>query len=98
MDQMPHHQRDESQQESNVSRQSKQKTRPKRLLWILLTVTLILVSAGAVLWLTVHHIPAWYKPVHVPEARMDEVRADAIRSYNRFGDGLVHRKTFDLTV
>lgn len=56
------------------------------------------IVALAACWMVVHHIPGWYEPVDVPEARLDEIRANATRCYNRFGDGVVRRKRFALTL
>ena len=53
---------------------------------------------GLVLWLMVHHVPGWYVPVYVPEARMDQVRADAINRYNRIGDSMVRRTPFEVVL
>ncbi|MCP4592392.1 MAG: hypothetical protein GY842_16795 [bacterium] len=57
---------------------------------------LVVVVSIAVLWLALHRIPSWYVPVYVAHDQLDAVRADTARTYNRFGNRLVRRKTFDL--
>ncbi len=70
----------------------------KRITRLLLGAALLLFGLAGTLWLMVHRTPGWYAPAYVPEVRLDEVRADATRAYNRFGDGLVRRQPFDLVL
>lgn len=84
-------------QNTSENRHRRNLNRRKRILRILIGVVLVGGVFAGGLWLAAHHVPGWYQPVYVPEARLDEVRADATRNYNRFGDGVVRRKPFDLT-
>lgn len=49
-------------------------------------------------WLTLHHIPKWYDPVYVPEARLDDVRAEAANTYNAISEGIIRGREFDLVL
>ena len=89
---------DKCRQSDAVPKPRTPKSRWTRRLRVLAAVGLAGLTLGAVFWLIVHHIPRWYQPVYVAEAELDQVRADAVRSYNQFGDGVAHRKTFDLTL
>ena len=70
----------------------------RRITRVLIGLALAVLVAGGGLWLVVHHVPEWYAPVYVPEVRMNQVRADAVHSYNRFGNAVVRRGTFDFTL
>lgn len=70
----------------------------RRALWVAAGLVALVSTALAALWLAAHHIPSWYHPVYVPEHRLDEVRSDAARTFNRFGDGLVRRRPFTLVL
>jgi len=83
---------------SGVSRQRRKKPGRKRVLRALIGLAVAILVVGGGLWMVVHHVPGWYKPVYVPEAQIDQVRTDAVRNYSRFGDGLVRHNTFAFTL
>lgn len=75
--------------------------RRRRRRWIgalLIGGPVVVLAVAAALWLIVHHVPGWYEPVYVPHARLDEVRAEAVRSYGAFGDSVARRRTFTFTL
>ena len=81
-----------------MSRQRRKKTGRRRIIRLLIGIAVAALAAAGGLWLVVHHVPGWYEPLYVPEARMDQVRADAVRSYDRFGNALVRRRTFEFAL
>ena len=81
-----------------MSKHRRQKSWRKRVVVVAVSGVLAALGTVVVLWMVVHHIPGWYEPVDVPESRLDEVRTDATRCYNRFGDGVVRRKRFRITL
>ncbi len=89
---------DNCRQNAIVTKQRQKGTRRRWIVRTLFGVAVAMVAGLGVLCMVVHHVPGWYQSVYVPEVRLDEVRADATRSYSRFGDGLARRKTFEFTL
>lgn len=59
-------------------------------------VTLVLGATG--LWLSFQHIPAWYRPIHVPAQRHQTVRNDLTLTLNDLSARMAGGVPFDFTV
>lgn len=69
----------------------------RRLLRIaLIAVPCLLLATLLGLWLALHRIPAWYRPVVVEEAVLPGVRADAARLVDSISDQMVRGRRFTL--
>ena len=44
----------------------------------LLGAALAVLLTGVALWLALHRIPGWYRPVYVPQVRLDPSRMTAL--------------------
>lgn len=58
----------------------------------------LLPTALIALWLTFQHIPAWYKPVPVTSAVVEQARTSVTDSFDRVSDQVVAGETFEVVL
>lgn len=72
--------------------------RRKWLLWTLTgSAVLSLILLGG-LWLLLHHIPAWYQPAYVTDARLGDVRASAADAFNLISERIAQGQSFEVAL
>ena len=71
----------------------------RRVLERVLTAGLVLGPIVAILlWLTLHHIPSWYRPAALDEAGTQRARSEAVSITDYISDQMVKRKPFEVTL
>lgn len=71
----------------------------RRALERVLTVGLVLGPiAVIVLWLTLHHIPSWYRPALLDETGTQRARSEAVSVTDYISDQMVKQKAFEVTL
>ncbi len=71
-----------------------------RKAWRWIRVGLLIVGPVSALtvWMAFQHKPAWYAPAHLDEAEQQRARRNATRRADEFGDALVRRVPFVVTI
>lgn len=78
-----------------VKRWQKIRTAVERMI----TIGLIAVPLGAAaIWLTLHHIPAWYRPAELDAGGSQKARGEAIAMADHVSDEMVKRVPFDVVL